>query len=36
MKMENEITATKSGVIEEINISEGVAVNEGEVLMKIR
>jgi biotin carboxyl carrier protein len=36
MKMENEITATKSGVIEEVVASEGLAVNEGEVLMKIR
>ena len=36
MKMENEITATKSGLIEEVNVSEGLAVNEGDVLMRIK
>ncbi len=36
MKMENEITATKSGVIEEVNVSEGTAVNEADVLMRIK
>jgi len=36
MKMENEITATKSGIVEEISVSEGMAVDEGDVLMKIK
>ena len=36
MKMENEITATKSGEIEEVNVSESLAVNEGDVLMRIK
>ncbi len=36
MKMENEITATKSGEIEEVSVSEGMAVNEGDVLLRIR
>jgi len=36
MKMENEITAQKSGVIEEIKTQEGKAVNEGDILMLIK
>lgn len=36
MKMENEIAATKSGIIEEVNVSEGIAVNEGDALMRIK
>jgi biotin carboxyl carrier protein len=36
MKMENEITATKTGVIEEVNITEGMPVNERDILIKIK
>jgi len=36
MKMENEITSTKSGVIEEVRVQEGKAVNEGDILMLIK
>ncbi|UCD96220.1 MAG: hypothetical protein JSV35_06925 [Candidatus Bathyarchaeota archaeon] len=36
MKMENEITATKTGVVEEVNITEGMPVNERDVLIKIK
>ncbi len=36
MKMENEVSATKSGRISEVNVSEGMAVNEGDVLMRIK
>lgn len=36
MKMENEITATKMGSIEEVRVSEGMAVNEGDVLAVIK
>ncbi|UCC34037.1 MAG: biotin/lipoyl-binding protein [Candidatus Bathyarchaeota archaeon] len=36
MKMENEITATKTGTVEEVKISEGMVVNEGEVLVVIK
>jgi len=35
MKMENEITAPKAGVIQEANISEGSSVSEGEILFVI-
>ena len=35
MKMENEITATKTGVVEEVNITEGKPVNERDVLIRI-
>jgi len=35
MKMENEITAAKSGTVQEINVSEGSPVSEGEVLLVI-
>jgi len=36
MKMENEITAPKAGVVQEIRVSEGVMVNKGETLMAIQ
>jgi biotin carboxyl carrier protein len=35
MKMENEINASKAGVIKEVNVSEGSPVNEGDVLFVI-
>lgn len=36
MKMENEITATKTGSVQEIRVSKGMAVNEGDVLVVIK
>lgn len=36
MKMENEITALKGGVVEEVKVQEGKAVNEGDTLMLIK
>ena len=36
MKMENEITATEAGVVQEVKVSEGMPVNEGEVLIIIK
>ncbi len=36
MKMENEITATKSGTVHEVKVSEGMPVNEGESLIIIK
>jgi acetyl-CoA/propionyl-CoA carboxylase biotin carboxyl carrier protein len=36
MKMENEITATAAGKIEELNVSEGGAVNSGDVVAVIK
>jgi acetyl-CoA/propionyl-CoA/long-chain acyl-CoA carboxylase, biotin carboxylase, biotin carboxyl carrier protein len=36
MKMENEITAHRSGKVEELNISEGAAVSSGDVLAVIK
>lgn len=36
MKMENEITATKTGTVQEVSVSEGTPVNEGDVLIVIR
>lgn len=36
MKMENEITATKTGSVEEVRVSEGMAVNEGDVLVVVK
>jgi len=36
MKMENEITSPKGGVIEEVVVQEGKAVNEGDILMLIK
>jgi biotin carboxyl carrier protein len=35
MKMENEITAPKAGVVREVKVSEGASVSEGEILMVI-
>jgi len=35
MKMENEITASKTGVIKEVKVSEGAVVNKGDVLAVI-
>jgi biotin carboxyl carrier protein len=32
MKMENEITASKAGIVQEVKISEGMSVNERQVL----
>ena len=36
MKMENDITANKTGEIQEIHVSEGTAVNEGDILITIK
>jgi biotin carboxyl carrier protein len=36
MKMENEITAPKAGVVQEVKVSEGLMVNKGETLMVIQ
>jgi len=36
MKMENEITASRGGVVEEVKAQEGKAVNEGDVLIVIK
>lgn len=36
MKMENEITAPKAGVVQEVKVSEGLMVNKGEALMIIQ
>jgi acetyl-CoA/propionyl-CoA carboxylase biotin carboxyl carrier protein len=36
MKMENEITAHRSGKVEELNVSEGAAVSNGDVLAVIK
>jgi len=35
MKMENEITASKAGTVQEVNVSEGSPVSEGDVLFVI-
>jgi biotin carboxyl carrier protein len=35
MKMENEIAAPKMGIIEEVNVSEGLPVSEGDTLFVI-
>jgi biotin carboxyl carrier protein len=36
MKMENEITATKAGTVQEIHVAEGTAVSEGDILLVIK
>ena len=36
MKMENEIGATKDGVIAAIHVSKGASVNEGDPIVTIR
>ena len=36
MKMENEITAHRSGKVEELNVVEGASVSSGDVLAVIR
>lgn len=36
MKMENEIVAPKTGIVQEVNVSEGSAVNEGDVLIILK
>ena len=36
MKMENEIAATKTGIVEEVCITEGMPVNERDVLIRIK
>ncbi len=36
MKMENEITATKAGTVDEIHVAEGMPVNEGDLLVLIK
>jgi pyruvate carboxylase subunit B len=36
MKMENEIASPKNGVVEDVKVQEGKAVNEGDVLMMIK
>jgi len=35
MKMKNEITAPKSGKIKEVRVSDGTAVNEGDIPLVI-
>jgi biotin carboxyl carrier protein len=35
MKMENEICALKTGTIKEVNVSEGLSVSEGDVLLVV-
>ena len=35
MKMENEIFATKDGVVTSVNVTKGASVNAGDVLMTI-
>lgn len=36
MKMENEITTPKAGVVQEVKVSEGLMVNKGQALMVIQ
>jgi biotin carboxyl carrier protein len=36
MKMENEIIAPKAGTVQEVNVSEGSTVNEGDILIVIK
>jgi len=36
MKMENEITAPRAGVVQEIKVSEEMMVNKGEALVVIQ
>jgi len=36
MKMENEITANKAGVVEEVTIQEGTSVRQRELMVKIK
>jgi len=36
MKMENEITSTRNGVVEDVRVQEGKAVNESDILMLIK
>ncbi|MGQ9566044.1 MAG: biotin/lipoyl-containing protein [Candidatus Bathyarchaeales archaeon] len=36
MKMENEILAPRAGAVQEVNVSEGVIVSEGQVLIVIK
>ena len=36
MKMENEITSSKTGIVEEVRTQEGKAVNEGDILVVIK
>ena len=36
MKMENEITALRSGEVAELNVAEGASVSSGDVLAVIR
>ena len=36
MKMENEITAPAAGKLEELNVSEGGAINSGDVIAVIK
>lgn len=35
MKMENEIRAQESGTVQEVLVSEGAAVNNGDLLLKL-
>lgn len=35
MKMENEVTATKTGKVQEVNVTEGSLVNEGDILVTV-
>jgi glutaconyl-CoA decarboxylase len=36
MKMENEITAAKNGIVKEVMVQDGRAVNEGDVLIVLK
>jgi acetyl-CoA/propionyl-CoA carboxylase biotin carboxyl carrier protein len=36
MKMENEITAHRSGTVEELAVSEGASISSGDVIAVIR
>lgn len=35
MKMENEVAATKTGIVQEVNVTEGSLVNEGDILVTV-
>lgn len=36
MKMENEITANKAGIVEEVTVQKGASVGQGKLLVKIK
>jgi pyruvate carboxylase subunit B len=35
MKMENEITSPKNGIVKEVKVAEGAAVNIGEIILTV-